>query len=115
MSWDCRQCRSPKNICGYGVYFQIDSYGFFADCAVDCESSNHIKDGGEALFYNVLLEKNVHIIDTTPNNLSIVFSPPDPLVYINGIEWNQNAEITFGISDKTRKVKINSTGMVEIE
>jgi len=109
---------APRNICGYGIYFQADSYSFFADCAVNCATSNHIKDVAVP-FYDVdilqiTLEKDVQITDTNPNSLSIVFSPPDPIVYINGIEWNREATITFSGNERTRDVSINSAGRVEL-
>lgn len=107
-----------RNICGYGIYFENTSYSFFTDCAVDCDASNHIKDTS-APFYDVdilqiSLEKDVQITNTTPNNLSIVFSPPDPIIYINGVEWNREATITFTSDAGTRDVSINSAGRVEL-
>ena len=107
-----------RNVCGYGIYFGSDSYSFFTDCAVDCSLGNHARDTSTPFYdvdiLEVTLEKEVQITDVNPNNLSIVFSPPDPIVYINGVEWNQEATITFSGNARTRDVKINSAGRVEL-
>jgi len=103
-----------KNICGYGIYFDTDKYNFFIDCANPCSTTNYKKDGDDVDLHQVTLEKEVQITNVIPNNLSIVFSPPDPIVYINGVEWNQEATITFSGNARTRDVKINSAGRVEL-
>lgn len=108
-------CSGGKEACGHGLYFGKTSYGFFIDCAPDCASSNNRKDGqDDIILYDVLFEKGIEIIDTIPNALSVLFSPPDPIVYINGVGWGSEATITFGVDEKTRQVKINSAGRVEI-
>jgi len=104
-----------KEICGYGLYFNISSYTLFIDCSPDCDTSNHIKDGQDVELRQIPLQGNIEISGTVPNSLSVLFSPPDPLVYINGTEWNRVGTITFELESETRNVSINSAGKIEIE
>lgn len=104
-----------KDICGFGLYFNTSDYGFFIDCAPSCSTSNHIKDGQDIELRRVPLEGNIEIATTSPNSLNVLFSPPDPIVYINGTEWNREGIVTLELDSETRNVRINSAGKIEIE
>lgn len=107
-------CAGGKNICGFGLYFELAKYTFFIDCAPDCSTSNHQKDAQDAILRSVELEGDIIVQGTNPNNLSVLFSPPDPIAYINGTDWGTEATITFSLSSETRQVKINSAGKIEL-
>lgn len=107
-------CPVGRDVCGYGISFGSTEYRFFADCENDCSSSNHRKTGQDVDLRQVFFENNIEITGTNPNNLDVVFTPPDPKAYINGVEWGSEAIITFGVDAKTRQVKINSAGRVEM-
>jgi len=108
-----------KDICGFGVYFKLSDYGFFIDCSNNCDTSNHKKDGADDVeLREISLEGNIEIATTFPNALSVLFSPPDPMVYINGVEWrNRDSDgvVTLQLESETRDVSINSAGKIEIE
>lgn len=104
----------------FGVYFNtassLISYYLFADCDKD---QSYIQANDQVL-RKVNLEKGVQIQSLSPsvsNVLNIVFSPPNPITFINGREWGEEAVITFSLAGATtqKRVKINSAGRIEIE
>lgn len=113
-------CSLGKNVCGFGIYFQppsIDNYYVvFADCASDCQNSNYAKDGDDTEIRQIFLEKTITIQQVSPLPLNLVFSAPDPVVWVNRENWGKEAQITLQTSEgETRQVLVNSAGRVEIE
>lgn len=107
-----------KDICGFGLYFGVSDYTFFIDCSNNCDTSNHKKDGQDVDLRQVSLDDKIQISNTSSPNLSILFSPPDPIVYIDGNEWRStgsDAVITLELNSETRNVTINSAGKITIE
>ena len=105
-----------KELCGFGLYFNTSDYGFFIDCAPNCDTSNHRKDGQDDVELRLVsLEGNIEISGTSPDALNVLFCPPDPMVYINGVEWNREGVITLELESETRDISINSAGKIEIE
>lgn len=98
----------------FGLYFNLGtSYQLFADC-----NSNRTKDSFDLVIREVNLENSIEISDLSPSPLNVVFRPPDPVTYINGMSQGTEAEITFSlISDpgSEKKVKINTVGRTEIK
>lgn len=100
----------------FGIYFDLTkptSYLLFADCNAD-----QTYNGNDKVLREVNLEKGVQIQSISPsisNTLNIVFSPPDPITYINVIDWAIEGIITFSLESNTKQVKINSAGRIEIE
>jgi type II secretory pathway pseudopilin PulG len=104
---------------GYGINFKKneEKYTLFADCnnnKLFDETNNEPKEELE-------FEKGVIVSNLSPSDndqLTIVFVPPDPLVFINAEKDNLLATITLSLSDnliKIRVLKINKAGMVEID
>jgi len=109
-----------KDICGFGLKFNIaeslNSYLIFADCSDDCPNSNFQYDGEDKIIREVSLEKNIQIQQVLPSPLNVVFTAPDPVVWLNRTNWGVEAEITLKSSQsENRVVKVNSVGRVEIE
>ncbi len=103
---------------GWGVHLVNGnaSYILFAD-----NNGNYTYDAGEE-FKTLNLPNKTQISaiqingsDTSP--LDIVFEPPDPTTYIDGTKNNNDAEITLIETDssKTKKVKVNCFGLIEVE
>ncbi len=97
----------------FGIQFKSswdDHYVLFADC-----NSNHQKDGADKIVETIYLEKSVTISGLSPaNSFSIIFAPPDPIVYINGGS-SKTALITLSNGSKTMGVSVNSVGRIETQ
>jgi prepilin-type N-terminal cleavage/methylation domain-containing protein len=100
---------------GYGIYLDKDtnSYLLYADT-----SFNKQYDLGDDKIEEINLEKGIIILSfMTGNSLSINFGLPEPDIKINGGSVNE-AEITIAIESdlsKSKKIKINQAGLIEIE
>ena len=101
----------------FGIYLEKQnpfSYYIFADC-----NTNKKKDSSDPILKEVTPEKGVKICSLSSDSLDISFSPPDPTTFINGQDaWGGVAIITLCLESdqlKTKKVKVNSVGMIEIE
>ncbi len=104
----------------FGVYFhQVkNSYIIFADC-----NDNRGKDSSDKEIKEVELGKGVMVYDISPSVPStVVFTPPDPIIFINKKEWvDYECIVTFTLEAdpdnpaNQKKVKINSAGRIEIE
>jgi prepilin-type N-terminal cleavage/methylation domain-containing protein len=120
----------------YGVYFDTSipenrqKYLFFADGKV---TFNRFYDSGEN-FQNVELEsgtriEKLQVCNTNcesesswneKNSLSIAFRPPDPEITLkdaSGNLWNEGRIIVSLTIDpnKTRKIRVNKWGKIEVE
>lgn len=106
----------------FGVHFNEDwkdYYMFFADC----DKSKYYEAGTDKDIKKIPLEEKVQIKDFSPiynspaynSVLDIVFTPPDPIVRINGVDWDKEASIIFSLNSYTKTVKINSAGRIEID
>ncbi len=98
----------------FGLYFEddwIDRYVIFADC-----NSNQERDSADSDIRQFELEEGINISALSPSSpLDIVFGPPDPMVYINGENWGQDAQISISFDSSIKNVKLNSAGRVERE
>ena len=108
-------CNGSK-VYSFGVYFEMaspNSYVIFADCNNDQQ-----KDTNDQLVREIVLKTEIEICGLSSSSLHIVFAPPEPIVYINGIEVGVEGTITLCLKDDSgvqQKVKVNSVGMIEIE
>jgi Tfp pilus assembly protein FimT len=99
---------------GYGIHFDKtnpSSYTLFVDCNGDGN-----RDGEDKDILSISLEPKISISDLSPSNqVDVIFSPPDPTVTINPSA--EQAEVTLQniIDNQTKKVKIYSSGAIEIE
>jgi len=109
---------------GYGVYFPNLSpttnnyYILFADCNGDSDY-----DSGEQLLGGTVnLEKGITISShVPPANQSqaawVLFTPPDPTTIFNKDNNNSTLTITLTTSSnppKTKEVKMNTSGLIEV-
>jgi len=122
LSQDLREAQkmamaAEKSSCGsssFGIHFKSswnNYYILFADC-----NGNYQRDANDVDIKTLTLEKGVEISNLFPSSsFSILFEPPDPVVYISSESWGREAVITLSLDSFTKKVKINSAGRIEIE
>lgn len=114
-------CPGGRKSYGYGVYFNNHSphsYLIFADC-----NGNKKKDSPDVVVRNVNLERGIEIYNLSSSPfLSVVFYPPNPIVYINGFSGGtENAVATIAVesnpfeADNKKVISINPIGMIEIK
>ena len=107
---------------GYGVYFDKnsapDSYILFAD-----KNDNQQWDSGtDALIEQVSLEEDINvnnlIVGAAPVNiLNVVFTPPDPTVWINSAT-SVSSTVTLQLDVlpvESKSVFVNSSGLITAE
>ncbi len=94
---------------GYGVHFTIgNSYIIFVDSFAD-----KVYTAADTVVDTVSLEEGTGISALSDTPLDIVFEPPSPSVYINGALGT--AEITLSGAGRSRKIIINSAGLISTE
>ena len=128
----------PKG--GYGIYFQnaSSSYILFADCDGDKEydaSGAALSCADAAIpghppypekIKDLFLEEKIKISNlelfstttgtTTVSSFSVTFFPPDPVIKIISDSHEYDlATITLTYDGKTKTVKINTVGLIEID
>ena len=112
-------CGLGKNVCGFGINFtqNNDFYTRFVDCSDNCPAGARLFDENDIALPEISLGKT-KICNATGNNLNIVFSPPDPIIYLNNIAWGSEAEITLCLKANNaiiKKIKLNNAGKIEIQ
>lgn len=102
---------------GFGIYFDwlfLNYYILFADL-----NNNHHRDIGDQDLETIKLESGLRVLTLYPVSVfSIVFSPPDPTVWINDSSSGQTAEISIGKeSDPSinQKIIVNNVGLIYVE
>lgn len=113
-------CDAPKKICGFGLEFNATqfpaSYLIFVDCSNDCAFDNYEHDSNDKDIRRVSLEKGIQIQQLSASPLNIIFTAPDPTVWINNVNWGTEAVITLkSPQNENRTVKVNSVGRVELQ
>lgn len=104
---------------GYGIYFDKtnlpQSYILFADCDGDKEYdlTGNPCNGYSEKVSEQELEKKVKIKNLTASPLNIVFTPPDPEVFIN--QTFSLGVITLTNDGQTKTVTVNKAGLISIE
>lgn len=98
---------------GYGIYLNISEpnhYVLFADL-----DNDRIFDSGEGV-ETLELEKKVIINNLSPGSpLNVVFTPPDPQVFISG---GNEATIILSLETdltKTKTILVNKAGLISTE
>ncbi|MDP2641471.1 MAG: type II secretion system protein [Candidatus Yanofskybacteria bacterium] len=114
---DVSQLESPcgsGSITGYGISFPsvpAESYVLFGDC----DGSRTYEAGTDAVLRTVFLEQKTTVIESP---FSVMFTPPEPKVYVNGFEMTVgSAEITLqsGEEGDTRIITVYPTGTIEVQ
>jgi len=106
----------------FGAYFQQgnDSYVLF----VDCNDDKDYDSGVDKQITPIGLDNEVMVSKLSKNgnppvsNLSIVFIPPSPDLYIDGSFGTTEVEIEVALKNDTTKnqtIRINKSGLIEIE
>lgn len=102
---------------GFGIYFNSASpnnYIIFADL-----DNSHHRNAGDQDFETVSLESDIRISGLSPaGSFSILFAPPDPVVWINGLSSGVTAIITLGITGdvvSNQIISANNAGLIAIE
>ena len=101
---------------GYGIYFKINenSYILFADCSGDKlydEASEKIL---EQSFFNEKIIINNLFSGILKSELNIVFTPPDPIIYIEPSD-DSMAEIFITDQVSEKIIIVNKAGLISIE
>ncbi len=114
-------CPTPSfKPCGFGMHFETnhDVYTPFIDCSDNCDNSSHKLTSGDKILLDVSLGAKIKICSLPSSSWDLVFSPPDPVVYLNSIKWGDQAAITLCLKSKpsqTKDIKLNNAGKIEIE
>lgn len=103
---------------GFGIHFNNslpNSYILFADL-----NNNHHRDIGDQDLETLTLELNIRMSNLFPaTNFSILFAPPDPVVWINDSSSGViTAQITLGIINdpiSSQIISVNNAGLIYIE
>jgi prepilin-type N-terminal cleavage/methylation domain-containing protein len=101
---------------GFGIYFNISSpssYILFAD-----EDNSHNRNAGDTDLETIDLESNIIISNLSPaDSFSVLFSPPDPAVWINDSSSGAVGRITLSIIDDSNNKIIfaNNAGLIYVE
>lgn len=115
-------CPNPSfNVCGFGVRLHEgdDFFTPFIDCSSDCGTSNHSLTGNDLVLSGVKFGQKTKICSMSSNTLYVVFTPPDPTVFLNNVKWGAGeTNINLCLKDdisQTRTVKVNYAGKIEIQ
>lgn len=99
---------------GFGIYFNIFTPGYYILFA-DLDGSRDRNSNGSEDLERAYLESGIVISGLSPVNIfSIVFSPPDPTVWINGLSSGVVGTITLSVINGTnnRVVSVNNAGLI---
>jgi len=91
----------------YGIKFAVNSFDYilFADL-----NDDQIFNSGEAV-ETISLEKNIEISALLPfSPLMVIFTPPDPAINIS-----ETAVITLANGSRTKNIKVNKAGLINVE
>jgi len=133
MAMAAEECTPPPESCpeeggvpngGYGIYFEQitpESYIIYADSGSLPEQYRYNGQvGEEETMETIDLEKEVEIQSVTPLKASVNFIPPDPIVDLKDDAGFPHENITIIIRlkadpSKTKTIKVNEAGLIEIE
>ena len=119
-------CPGGKAVYEFGVYldqFSPDRYILFANC----DASREYNSGVDKALNTVYFEREVSVCRLSPYSpASIVFSPPVPKIYINGLAdtypeaqiilWREDDSLNCLEGGADRKViEVNKSGLIEIK
>jgi prepilin-type N-terminal cleavage/methylation domain-containing protein len=105
---------------GYGLYFDQTNnyYILYADCNADYQynpTATSCNNNTAELVERVDLDTNLKIYSLSPSPLYIVFTAPQPTVYIpTGVS---SATIILSLKDdanKNKTIKVNKNGLIEV-
>ena len=117
LAMSAREFEGAVPMGGYGIHLKFPtektSYILYAD-----ENGNEKYDAADGIVETIFFEEGVEIKNIPQNDLSINFRPPNPKVKIGGDNNLPAATITLSLqsdASKTRAVRVNNVGLVEVE
>lgn len=108
---------------GYGVYFKTADSGLYRIYEEKNTNTNMWYEAAiDTVKETINIEPKVVICSIKDNGasqtqLSVSFEPPNPLTYVGGVSTGHEASIVLCLSSdntKTKTIKINNTGRIEI-
>lgn len=94
----------------YGIKFETNSFNYILFADLDNDKAF---DSNEAI-KTISLEKKVRISALLPASpLTITFTPPDPTISINSA--TSPATITLTNDSRTKNIKANKSGLINVE
>lgn len=113
-------CGGGNYTYSFGLHFYLqdypNSYILFADCK-DKDNRDFDKNGDKVL-REVFLNKDIIICALSENKLNVVFSPPEPVSYINKKDTSTEAVVTLCLKSnpgRQMQVKVNTVGKIEVQ
>ena len=98
----------------YGIHLKVvdeNNYKLFADC-----NNSNTYGGGDDILETVFLEAGIKFhAGTVPNNVNIVFEPPEPTIVITGGGSATIVLYSVEYLGKTRTITINQVGLIDID
>jgi prepilin-type N-terminal cleavage/methylation domain-containing protein len=100
---------------GYGIHFRntwSNRYAVFADI----DSNRRRRNNGDEDVNTIYMEENILITSLNPSNqLDVVFVPPSPDVYIEGVEGESIIRIAIDTNpSKFKEIVINNIGLIYV-
>ena len=101
---------------GFGIHFEMaspNSYTLFANC----DAFYDYDSGIDKDLQNIPLETGIKILNLSADPSDIVFAPPGPATYINHTAFS-TAQIIISVesdTSKTKIIRVNSSGLIEIK
>lgn len=124
MTMGAAECPSGTNCAGqippgYGIYLEQGDTFYILYADTSPSQGNEQYDQGDVVIEEIYFEKEVYIHSANPVSFSINFKPPDPTIKIRGEEQDRiEAIITIALQSdvsKTKTIKVNRAGLIEIE
>jgi len=110
---------------GYGIYLRRvpspqTSYALYIDENNDHQCNGCNSESGEFI-QRIYFESGIKILSLNGNHVNIIFTPPDPEVYLldnDAEELGSEVIIVICLTDdesKTKTIKINKAGLIYVE
>jgi len=108
-------CTNPNYRYGYGVYFHMTNpkeYILFADC----NGNENYNSGVDKMVGGGILkfEQGIEVNTLSPSPLSVIFTPPDPIVKIIG-DNNLGEIVLINNQGQTKTIKVSKAGLIYVE
>jgi prepilin-type N-terminal cleavage/methylation domain-containing protein len=101
---------------GYGIFLQQGDNKYILYADTNPAGGNQQYDGGDGIVETIYFEQGVYIQDVSPSPLSINFEPPNPTIRISGMLPLVEIKLSLQSNpSKTKKVKVNAAGLIDIE
>jgi prepilin-type N-terminal cleavage/methylation domain-containing protein len=102
---------------GYGIYLSTSGLGYKIYADVSSPENNQY-DAADYTVQDVSFASYIYIVNSIPNDLSVNYSPPEPITTLTGTAGEvDQATIVLGMtgSSLTRTVKVNRGGLIYVQ